>query len=77
MALTDTTIRKAMASTSLLRLPEVKRRTGLSRSTIYLRTQRGEFPSSIILGGRAVAWLESEIDEWIRDRVKASRVKDG
>jgi predicted DNA-binding transcriptional regulator AlpA len=24
-----------------------------------------------------VAWLESEIDEWIRDRVKASRVRDG
>jgi prophage regulatory protein len=76
MALTDITIRKTMASTSLLRLPEVKRRTGLARSTIYLRIRRGEFSSSINLGGRAVAWLESEIDEWIRDRVKASRVKD-
>jgi len=59
--------------TCFLRLPQVKQRTGLSRSTIYLRIPRGEFPSPINLGGRAVAWLESEIDEWINDRVSASR----
>lgn len=57
----------------LLRLPQVKQRTGLSRSSIYLRIPRGEFPFPIKLGRRAVAWLESEIDEWIIDRVNASR----
>ena len=58
---------------SFLRLPQVKQRIGLSRSSVYAKIQRGEFPAPINLGGRAVAWLESEIDGWIRDRVKASR----
>lgn len=44
-----------------MRLPEVITRTGLSRSTIYAAIQRGEFPASVSLGGRGVAWLESEI----------------
>jgi prophage regulatory protein len=58
---------------SFLRLPQVKQRIGLSRSSVYAKIQRCEFPAPINLGGRAVAWLESEIDGWIRDRVKASR----
>ena len=58
---------------SFLRLPQVKQRIGLSRSSVYAKIQCGEFPAPINLGGRAVAWLESEIDGWIRDRVKASR----
>lgn len=59
--------------TYFLRLPQVKQRTALSRSSLYAKISRGEFPSPINLGGRAVAWLESEIDGWIRDRVDASR----
>ena len=61
-----------MAS-SILRLPEVKARVGLSRSAIYLAISRDEFPQPVHLGARAVGWLESEIEEWIRDRVKNSR----
>jgi len=61
-----------MANT-ILRLPTVKTRTGLSRSTIYLRISRGEFPSSISLGGRAVGWLESDIESWLQDRISASQ----
>ena len=52
-----------------LRLTEVIARTGLSRSTIYAFIQRGEFPSSIPLGGNSVAWLESEINQWQADRI--------
>lgn len=59
--------------TSLLRLNAVKARTGLSRSTIYLRILRGEFPKQISLGARAVGWLESEIDSWIESRIQESR----
>jgi prophage regulatory protein len=58
---------------SILRLPEVKERVGLSRSAIYLAVSREEFPRPVRLGARAVGWLESEIEEWIRQRVKFSR----
>ncbi len=59
--------------TSLLRLPAVQARTGLSRSTIYLRISRGQFPKQVSLGERAVGWLESEIDSWVDARIQESR----
>ncbi len=59
---------------SILRLPAVIKRTGLSRSSIYLRISQGDFPLSISLGGRAVGWLEEDIDNWLLERIDASRV---
>lgn len=56
-----------------LRLPEVKRVTGLSRSSIYLQIKTGHFPPPVRLGGRAVGWVEEEIASWARDRVLESR----
>ena len=56
-----------------LRLPEVLVRTGLSRSTIYVRLDQGCFPRPVSLGARAVGWIEAEVDEWMRDRIAASR----
>jgi prophage regulatory protein len=61
---------------NILRLPQVKSRTGLSRSSIYLRMQTNDFPLSISLGGRAVGWLESDVDEWIVTRIEESRIND-
>ena len=58
---------------TILRLPEVKRSTGLSRSTIYLRIAQGTFPKPVNLGRRAVGWVEAEIEEWLRQRIEASR----
>ena len=57
----------------LIRLPNVLNRTGLARSTIYLRISEGEFPRPISIGKRAVAWLESEIDDWLDQHVNLSR----
>ncbi len=58
----------------LLRCPAVQARTGLSRSTIYLRMAQGRFPSPIPLGSpQAVAWLDDEISQWISDQVSAAR----
>jgi prophage regulatory protein len=57
----------------ILRLPDVKKTTGLSRSSIYLRIANNEFPKAISLGGRAVGWLNSDIDEWINQRIEESR----
>ena len=59
--------------TRFLRLPEVLERTGLSRSTIYLRLAEGRFPQPVALGGRAVGWIEAEVDEWVRERIAESR----
>ncbi|MGQ3890717.1 helix-turn-helix transcriptional regulator [Legionella sp. CNM-4043-24] len=59
--------------TNILRLPAVKSRTGLSRSTIYLRMSKGDFPSSISLGDRAVGWIEAEITDWLEKHIKESR----
>lgn len=59
--------------TSILRLPAVKARTGLSRSTIYLRVAEGTFPKPVSLGGRAVGWIEAEIQQWLEQRIEASR----
>ncbi len=59
--------------TKILRLPNVKARTGLSRSTIYLRMSEGSFPASVSLGGRAVGWIETEVDDWLNQRIEASR----
>lgn len=57
----------------ILRLPTVKLRTGLSRSTIYLRMSEGCFPLPISLGGRAVGWIESEVNDWIDQQIDTSR----
>lgn len=57
----------------ILRLPAVKARTGLSRSTIYLRISEGAFPLPIALGARAVGWLESDVDGWLARQIEQSR----
>ena len=56
-----------------LRISEVQARTGLSRSTIYAWSAEGRFPAPVRLGGRAVGWIESEIDAWLRERIAESR----
>ena len=52
----------------ILRLPLVKGRTGLSRTSIYDFVKRGTFPRPVALGPRAVGWLESDITAWIEQR---------
>ena len=60
-------------SESILRLPEVQARTGLSRSTIYQRINKGSFPKQVSLGDRAIGFVESEIDLWIEKQITKSR----
>ncbi|WP_297362372.1 AlpA family phage regulatory protein [Acidiferrobacter sp.] len=50
---------------TLIRLNEVKRRTGLSRSTIYKWMNENRFPAHKRVGQKAVAWLEQDITRWI------------
>ncbi len=60
-------------STMILRLPAVKARTGLSRSTIYAFVDCGKFPRPISLGARAVGWVDAEVDAWVARRIEESR----
>lgn len=52
---------------SLIRLPEVRRRTGLSTATIYRKVASGDFPAKVQLSANVVAWYESDINRWVAD----------
>ncbi|MBE8127393.1 MULTISPECIES: AlpA family transcriptional regulator [Photobacterium] len=52
-----------------IRLKEVMHVTGLGRSSIYNYMAEGRFPKTVSLGGRAVAWVESEITDWIQAKI--------
>jgi prophage regulatory protein len=59
-------------SNKIIRLLAVKEKTGLSRSSIYLRMSKEEFPHSISLGDRAVGWVEAHIEKWLEDKIAGS-----
>jgi len=60
-----------------IRKREVMRRTGLPSSTIYDLMSRDLFPKSIKLaGGKAVAWLESDVVQW-QQQCLANQVQGG
>lgn len=60
-------------ATVLLRLPQVVARTGRSRTRIYADMAVGTFPKAIRNGPHSVAWIEAEVEAWIRDRIAGSR----
>ena len=57
----------------ILRRPEVEDITGLSRSAIYSKMEDGIFPQAIKLSERSVGWLEHEVQDWLKNRVSATR----
>lgn len=58
---------------TLIRLSVVLRRTGYSKAWIYRLISQGKFPTSVKIGTRAIAFIESEIDDWINQRIVESR----
>ncbi|MBF4339921.1 AlpA family transcriptional regulator [Vibrio anguillarum] len=58
----------------LIRFREVLTMTGLSRSSLYRFIEENQFPTQVQLGGRAVAWVEGEVQEWIAQRISNHRV---
>lgn len=54
---------------TLIRRPEVEARTALSRSRIYQLMETGDFPRPVSLGAMSVAWVSSEVDQWINERI--------
>lgn len=59
-------------SAEILRLPEVLRRTGLSRTSVWRLTKKGDFPTPVRLGERCVGWLRGELDAWLESRPRVS-----
>ena len=55
----------------LLRLPQVMERVGYRRSKIYALVNSGDFPKPVSIGPRAVGFVESEVDSWISERIRA------
>ena len=58
-------------NTRLIRLPEVMNRTGYGKAWILIN--EGLFPQPIKIGSRAIAFVESEVDEWIASAIERSR----
>ena len=62
-----------MTNKTILRIADVTARTGLPRSSLYLKISLDEFPKPISLGSRAVGWVSDDVDAWIESRISASR----
>ena len=58
----------------LIRFREVLTMTGLSRSSLYRFIEENQFSPQVQLGGRAVAWVEGEVQEWIAQRITNRRM---
>lgn len=56
-----------------IKLIEVLAISGKSRSSVYDAIRKGEFPAPVKVGGRASAWIKSEVLQWTQDRIRASR----
>jgi prophage regulatory protein len=55
----------------IIRLPEVIKRTGLPRASIYQQMTLGTFPRQVSISLRSRGWVESEVDGWIEQRIAA------
>ena len=61
----------ATGPTELLRLNDILRLMGISRSELYRMMKSGEFPRPLKIGERAVAWRRSVYEDWISSRPAA------
>ena len=66
-----------MEGERFLRIHDVLKITGLSKSQIYSLAKQEKFPQPIKLGTRASGWLCSEVADWIQQRIELSRLKQG
>jgi len=60
-------------NTKLIRLSTVIERTGYSRSWIYELISQEQFPKPVKIGTRAIAFIESEIEEFLQELISKSR----
>jgi prophage regulatory protein len=65
-----------LSSDRLIRQPEVLRRVGISKSTLWAWVGAGMFPPPVKLGPRAVGWSENAVQSWIAERVASAKGGD-
>ncbi|MDM3887030.1 AlpA family transcriptional regulator [Pseudomonas sp. BCRC 81390] len=63
------------ATDRFMRIGEVITVTGLGRNTIYTRMREGTFPRQVRLGPHSVAWLQSDISEWMTSVVSSNSLQ--
>ena len=63
--------------TRIVRLPEVMRLTGLSKTTIHRRYRAGSFPQPVRLGPQSIGWWREEVLEWLESLPRAGAVAQG
>lgn len=61
----------------LLRLPQVEQVTGLKKSTLYRLMREGRFVRCVQVTPRCTAWPESQVLQWVQDRIKAAEATSG
>lgn len=66
----------AETASRILRLNAVLDRTGLSRSTLYRKLERGTFPAQVRISERCIGWRESDVDRWLNNPTAYSRTSD-
>lgn len=71
---TQDNVTKLNPPTVFLRLEQVQERIGLKTTAIYSRVKDGTFPRPVPLGGRTVAWVAAEIEEWMQKRMQEREV---
>ena len=57
----------------LIRRKEVQEKTGLGASSIYAMMKQGKFPKAVNISERRVAWIESDVDLWIAERIASHK----
>lgn len=65
--------RDPVGTIHVLRLPQVCKMTGLSRSSVYQMEADRLFPNRVKIGARSVGWIESEVQSWLRQKVESGR----
>lgn len=60
---------------AFIRLPEVLKRTGISRATVYRLINKKAFPLPVKISEKSIAFVESEINDWIENLINSSRNK--
>ena len=56
-----------------MRMPEVLRMVGLSRSTLWNMIHDGRFPRQIRLGPKSIGWRDTEVFVWIEEKLNAAK----
>lgn len=59
--------------TRLLTFDEVHKRTGIKKSSAYAKMAKGLFPKPVRIAARSVRWVESDIDDWINQKISQTK----